>query len=192
MPGPIFSMPNRFIWTDSPPKKKEARYTTTVTNHHLWIFVLCQTAFIWTEYAWENRNVTYCVQHATVVDILIYWVTVPRTHIKLPWTRIKVSTARSGTGTCLPRTLASAIPRTVALCCEPLARCPTARAARSSARCHVRRPPPRATVRVVLGPQPRGLSSSTSGTLPFAMVLRSQESKEPPDIKEVRTAWGGA
>ena len=139
MPGPIFSMPNRFIWTDSPPQKKEARYTTTVTNHHLWIFVLCQTAFIWTEYTRENRNVTYCVQHATVVDILIYWVTVPRTHIKLPWTRIKVSTARSGTGTCLLRTLASAIPRTVALCCEPPARCPTA---------HCRallRPPPRAS-----------------------------------------------
>jgi len=86
-----------------------------------------------------KKNVTYCVQHATVVDILIYWVTVPRTHIKLPWTRIKVSTARSGTGTCLPRTLASAIPRTVALCCEPPARCPTA---------HCRallRPPPRAS-----------------------------------------------
>ena len=186
MPGPIFSMPNRFIWTDSPPKKKEARYTTTVTNHHLWIFVLCQTAFIWTEYTRENINVTYCVQHATVVDILIYWVTVPRTHIKLPWTRIKVSIARSGTCTCLPRTLASAIPRTVALCCEPPTRCPTARC--RALLC----PPPRATVRVLLGPQPRGLSSSTSGTLPFATVLRSQESKEPPDIKEVRTVRGGA
>ena len=91
----------------------------------------------------EKIEMWHCVQHATVVDILIYWVTVPRTHIKLPWTCIKVSTARSGTGTCLPRTLASAIPRTVALCCEPPARCPTARC------------------RALLRPPPRALSSST-------------------------------
>jgi len=40
----------------------------------------------------------------------------------------------------------------------------------------------------VLSPQPRSSPSSTSGTLPFATVLSDQQSKEPPDIKEVRTA----
>jgi len=41
---------------------------------------------------------------------------------------------------------------------------------------------------VLLSPQPRSSPSSTSGTLPFATVLSDQQSKEPPDIKEVRTA----
>jgi len=40
----------------------------------------------------------------------------------------------------------------------------------------------------VLNPQPRSSSSSTSGTLPFATALSDQQSKEPPDIKEVRMA----
>jgi len=158
MPGPIFSMPNRFIWTDSPPKK-------------MW-HIVCNMLRWWISWyiEWLYKELTSNYHELASKSVLLVVVHVPVFLALLP--------------------LRSPAPSPCAASRRLVALLPTA--ARSSAHHHAHRPPPCATVRVLLGPQPRGLSSSTSGTLPFAMVLRSQESKEPPDIKEVRTAWGGA
>ena len=157
MPGPIFSMPNRFIWTDSPQKK-------------MW-HIVCNMLRWWISWyiEWLYQELTSNYHELASKSVPLVVVQVPVFLALLPLQSPAPSPC-------------AASRRLVALLLAVV---------RSSARRHTHRPPPRATVRVLLGPQPRGLSS-TSGTLPFATVLRSQESNEPPDIKEVRTAWGGA